>query len=151
MVSCIRGEQLSLLKQKLSLPYVYRLLSYFKFIFSDFILLIISTASDFATRTSETELETFQCGAYWEAQSWYDDYCSCRHLKFNRCRKNPSQGFPYLTKNSKFQKMRLPYIILRRETKSEPIINLWGERLVCTANSPKNPLGFPKETYLFLI
>lgn len=64
MVSCIRGEQLSLLKQKLSLPYVYWLLSYFKIIFSDFILLIISKASDFATRTSETELEAFQCGTY---------------------------------------------------------------------------------------
>lgn len=63
MVSYVTGEQLLLLKQKLSLPYVYWLLSYFKFIFSNFILLIISTASDFATRTSETELETFQCGA----------------------------------------------------------------------------------------
>ena len=102
MVSYVTGEQLLLLKQKLSLPYVYWLLSYFKFIFSNFILLIISTASDFATRTSETELETFQCGACWEAQGWYDNYFSWRHLKSNRCRKNPSQGFPYLTKNSNF-------------------------------------------------
>lgn len=45
MVSYVT-EQLLLLKQKLSLPYVYWLLSYFKFTFSNFILLIISTASD---------------------------------------------------------------------------------------------------------